>query len=66
MGITFKTADGYTFLLLGNGSVADHADPEQADMSWPSLEDFLRSMAEEGISLRIIGNGFKFSAKPIA
>jgi hypothetical protein len=60
--IRIRTEDGYTFLILPDGSVSDNADPARADMSWTSLEDFLRTMAEEGISLRILGPGFQFYA----
>jgi hypothetical protein len=62
--LTFKTEDGYTFVLLADGSVSDHQDPSQADMSWPSLEEFFKSMADEGMKVRVSGNGFAFNAKP--
>ena len=41
--IKFQTEDGYTFYILYSGRVVDSLDPEKEDMSWPSVESFLRS-----------------------
>lgn len=41
---TFKTADGYTFYELPNGSIVDNLKPSQVDMSWPSRQEFMSDM----------------------
>ena len=53
-----KTEDGYTFYLLEDGRVADNPDPKHADMSWPTLQDFLDTQGLTSVvtELRLANN----------
>jgi hypothetical protein len=53
--IKFTTEDGYSFYLHKNGGrVSDSKVDKNADMAWPSLESFLKTMAEDGMGFHII------------
>ena len=41
-----ETEDGYTFYLLESGRVVDNLDTTRVDMSWPSLDAFIKSQGE--------------------
>lgn len=47
----YRTEDGYIFYLLPDGTVADSVNPEEVDLSWDTLEDFLEST--EGTAMEI-------------
>jgi hypothetical protein len=50
----FKTSDGYTFYLLRDGRVADSKIEGNIDMSWPDLDSFLLSLADDDESVKIV------------
>jgi hypothetical protein len=37
----FLTDDGYTFFMAADGQIVDNLDPDQVDLSYASLDDFM-------------------------
>ena len=53
MSVTFHTDDGYRFVVLPDGRVADSTDESRIDQSWPSVTEFVLSCIQDGAEFKV-------------